>query len=83
MVCDDPRSATLDAGNVKLTYNALIEKVNVCVCVCVCVCVERERVAVKVIVVVVFLIFFILIFFFNSSLWLLFLNGMAVLILSS
>lgn len=27
MVCDDPRSATLDAGNVKLTYNALIEKV--------------------------------------------------------
>lgn len=27
VVCDDPRSATLDAGNVKLTYNALIEKV--------------------------------------------------------
>ncbi|XP_042206058.1 pre-mRNA-processing factor 40 homolog A-like isoform X2 [Homarus americanus] len=26
VVCDDPRSATLDAGNVKLTYNALIEK---------------------------------------------------------
>lgn len=28
VVCDDPRSATLDAGNVKLTYNALIEKVS-------------------------------------------------------
>lgn len=27
VVCDDMRSATLDAGNVKLTYNALIEKV--------------------------------------------------------
>ncbi|MCL4120370.1 UNVERIFIED_CONTAM: hypothetical protein GTU68_008249 [Idotea baltica] len=26
VVCDDMRSATLDAGNVKLTYNALIEK---------------------------------------------------------
>merc|ERR1711874_119278 len=26
VVCDDLRSATLDAGNVKLTYNALIEK---------------------------------------------------------
>jgi len=25
-VCDDARSATLDAGNVKLTYNALMEK---------------------------------------------------------
>ena len=30
VVCDDPRSATLDAGNVKLTYNALIEKVCFC-----------------------------------------------------
>lgn len=27
VVCDDRRSATLDAGNVKLTYNALLEKV--------------------------------------------------------
>ena len=27
VVCDDQRSATLDAGNVKLTYNALLEKV--------------------------------------------------------
>lgn len=27
VVCDDARSATLDAGNVKLTYNALMEKV--------------------------------------------------------
>lgn len=26
VVCDDARSATLDAGNVKLTYNALMEK---------------------------------------------------------
>ncbi len=26
MVCEDKRSATLDAGNVKLTYNALLEK---------------------------------------------------------
>jgi len=26
IVCDDARSATLDAGNVKLTYNALMEK---------------------------------------------------------
>jgi len=26
VVCDDRRSATLDAGNVKLTYNALLEK---------------------------------------------------------
>uniref|UniRef100_A0A2P2HY82 Pre-mRNA-processing factor 40 homolog B-like n=1 Tax=Hirondellea gigas TaxID=1518452 RepID=A0A2P2HY82_9CRUS len=26
VVCDDVRSATLDAGNVKLTYNALMEK---------------------------------------------------------
>jgi len=26
IVCDDKRSATLDAGNVKLTYNALLEK---------------------------------------------------------
>lgn len=28
VVCEDRRSATLDAGNVKLTYNALLEKVN-------------------------------------------------------
>lgn len=28
VVCDDRRSATLDAGNVKLTYNALLEKVS-------------------------------------------------------
>ena len=28
-VCDDKRSLTLDAGNVKLTYNSLLEKVNV------------------------------------------------------
>lgn len=28
VVCDDARSATLDAGNVKLTYNALMEKVS-------------------------------------------------------
>ena len=27
VVCEDRRSATLDAGNVKLTYNALLEKV--------------------------------------------------------
>ena len=27
VVCEDKRSATLDAGNVKLTYNALMEKV--------------------------------------------------------
>ena len=26
MVCEDKRSATLDAGNVKLTYNSLLEK---------------------------------------------------------
>merc|ERR1712227_861549 len=26
IVCEDKRSATLDAGNVKLTYNALLEK---------------------------------------------------------
>ena len=26
VVCDDKRSATLDAGNVKLTYNSLLEK---------------------------------------------------------
>ena len=26
LVCDDNRSATLDAGNVKLTYNSLLEK---------------------------------------------------------
>jgi pre-mRNA-processing factor 40 len=25
-VCEDKRSASLDAGNVKLTYNALLEK---------------------------------------------------------
>ena len=28
IVSDDKRSHTLDGGNVKLTYNALIEKVN-------------------------------------------------------
>eukprot|EP00095_Tigriopus_kingsejongensis_P002696 maker-scaffold1646_size32207-snap-gene-0.9 protein:Tk02696 transcript:maker-scaffold1646_size32207-snap-gene-0.9-mRNA-1 annotation:"pre-mrna-processing factor 40-like protein a" len=28
VVCEDKRSATLDAGNVKLTYNALLEKAN-------------------------------------------------------
>lgn len=27
VVCEDKRSATLDAGNVKLTYNSLLEKV--------------------------------------------------------
>jgi pre-mRNA-processing factor 40 len=26
VVCEDKRSSTLDAGNVKLTYNALLEK---------------------------------------------------------
>jgi pre-mRNA-processing factor 40 len=26
VVCEDKRSATLDAGNVKLTFNALLEK---------------------------------------------------------
>jgi len=26
IVCEDKRSATLDAGNVKLTYNSLLEK---------------------------------------------------------
>ncbi len=26
VVCEDKRSATLDAGNVKLTYNSLLEK---------------------------------------------------------
>lgn len=34
MVCEDKRSATLDAGNVKLTYNSLLEKAEA---------VERER----------------------------------------
>lgn len=29
-MCEDGRSATLDAGNVKLTYNALLEKVSGC-----------------------------------------------------
>jgi len=29
VVCEDRRSATLDAGNVKLTYNAFLEKVRV------------------------------------------------------
>lgn len=28
VVCEDKKSATLDAGNVKLTYNSLLEKVN-------------------------------------------------------
>lgn len=28
VVCEDRRSATLDAGNVKLTYNAFLEKVS-------------------------------------------------------
>lgn len=28
VVCEDKRSASLDAGNVKLTYNSLLEKVN-------------------------------------------------------
>lgn len=27
VVCEDSKSASLDAGNVKLTYNALLEKV--------------------------------------------------------
>lgn len=27
VVCEDKRSATLDAGNVKLTFNSLLEKV--------------------------------------------------------
>lgn len=27
VICEDKRSATLDAGNVKLTYNLLLEKV--------------------------------------------------------
>lgn len=27
IVCEDSKSAALDAGNVKLTYNALLEKV--------------------------------------------------------
>lgn len=27
VVCQDKKSATLDAGNVKLTYNSLLEKV--------------------------------------------------------
>lgn len=27
VVCEDSKSATLDAGNVKLTYNSLLEKV--------------------------------------------------------
>lgn len=27
VVCEDKRSASLDAGNVKLTYNSLLEKV--------------------------------------------------------
>ena len=27
IVCEDKKSATLDAGNVKLTYNSLLEKV--------------------------------------------------------
>lgn len=27
VVCEDTRAATLDAGNVKLTYNSLLEKV--------------------------------------------------------
>ena len=29
VVCEDKRSASLDAGNVKLTYNALLEKAEV------------------------------------------------------
>lgn len=32
VVCEDKRSATLDAGNVKLTYNSLLEKVLAPVC---------------------------------------------------
>ena len=28
IICEDKRSATLDAGNVKLTYNSLLEKVS-------------------------------------------------------
>ncbi|XP_023294574.2 pre-mRNA-processing factor 40 homolog A [Lucilia cuprina] len=35
VVCEDKRSATLDAGNVKLTYNALLEKAEA---------IEKERV---------------------------------------
>ena len=27
IVCEDKRAASLDAGNVKLTYNSLLEKV--------------------------------------------------------
>ena len=34
VVCEDPRSATLDAGNVKLTYNSLLEKAEL---------IEKER----------------------------------------
>lgn len=34
IVCEDKRSATLDAGNVKLTYNSLLEKAEV---------IEKER----------------------------------------
>lgn len=29
VVCEDSKSATLDAGNVKLTYNSLLEKVSI------------------------------------------------------
>lgn len=29
VICEDKKSATLDAGNVKLTYNSLLEKVSV------------------------------------------------------
>lgn len=37
VVCEDKKSATLDAGNVKLTYNSLLEKVSFCVfCFYVC-----------------------------------------------
>jgi pre-mRNA-processing factor 40 len=29
VLCDDKRAATLDAGNVKLTFNSLLEKVTI------------------------------------------------------
>lgn len=30
VICEDKRSANLDAGNVKLTFNLLLEKVRIC-----------------------------------------------------
>lgn len=39
VVCEDKRSANLDAGNVKLTYNSLLEKVNLILIKKMCACI--------------------------------------------